>query len=202
MCHEIQRRPDDSRDAVPHPECESFGMEVDHFVQRRDEETHHNRARVLLADGDRMSPKPGVQLLGLADAPAQLARLDGLQANVDVFTEEASDVRPMRLGEQPRTQRGRPDRIGLLDDQAPPDVEAGGGQPEREREHEREQCERGRHHLADGWPILLLRTPPPILAQAEAALDREKDDRHGGQEDTPDREKIEWPSVVHIGPAL
>ena len=33
-------------------------------------------------------------------------------------------------------------------------------------------CERGRHHLADGWPILLFRTPTPILAQPEAALDR------------------------------
>ena len=72
-------------------------------------------------------------------------------------------------------QIGRTDRIGLIDDQAPSDVEAGGGQPEREREHEREQREqreRGRHHLADGWLILLLRTPTPILAQAEAALDR------------------------------
>ena len=66
-----------------------------------------------------MSPKPGVQLLGSADALAQLARLDGLQTNVHVFTEKASDVRPMRLGEQPRTQIGRTDRIGLIDDYTP-----------------------------------------------------------------------------------
>ena len=53
--HERQRRPDGSRDAVPHPEGESFGMEVDHFVQRRDEKTHDNRARVLLPDAESIS---------------------------------------------------------------------------------------------------------------------------------------------------
>src|SRR6476620_5852279 len=99
------------------------------------------------------------------DASAQLPRLDGLQANVHVFAEEVPNLRSMGLGKRIRAQVGGADRVGLLDDQPPPDVEARGGQPEREREEEGEQRERRRHHLADGGPILLLRSPSPIHPQ-------------------------------------
>jgi hypothetical protein len=94
----------------------------------------------------------------------------------------------MGLGKQPPTQESRTDRLGLIDDQAPSNVKAASGQPERESEHEREQGDRGRHHLADGWPILRLRTPTPILPHPAAALDRQEDDHHSGREDARDRE--------------
>ena len=111
-----------------------------------------------------------------------------------------SDLRPRGLGKQPPTRGSRTDRVGLIDDQAPSDIEPGGRQPEREPEHEREQGERVRHHLADGWPILLLLTPTPILPHPEADLERQEDDRHSGQEDATDRDKIERSIVSHTVP--
>ena len=102
--------------------------------------------------------------------------------------DRGSDLRSMGLGKQPPTRGSRTDHVSLIDDQAPSDIEPGGRQPEREPEHEREQGERVRHHLADGWPILLLLTPTPILPHPEADLERQEDDRHSGQEDARDRE--------------
>jgi hypothetical protein len=102
----------------------------------------------------------------------------------------------MGLGKQPPTQESRTNRVGLIVDQAPSNVKAGCGQPE----HEREQSERGRHYLADGWPILLLLTPPPILLHPEADLERQEDDRHSGQDDATDRKEIERSSVSHTVP--
>jgi hypothetical protein len=62
------------------------------------------------------------------------------------------------------------------------------------------QDERVRHHLADGWPILLLLTPTPILPHPEADLERQEEDRHSGQEDATDRDEIERSIVSHTVP--
>jgi hypothetical protein len=106
------------------------------------------------------------------------------------------DLRPMGLGKRPPTQESRTSRVGLIDDQAPSNVEAGCSQPERERE----QGEHGRHHLADEWRIPLLLTTTPILLHPEADLERQEDERHSGQDDAPDREEIERSSVGHTVP--
>ena len=109
--------------------------------------------------------------------------------------DHGSDLRPIGLGKQPPTQGSRADRVGLIDDQAPSDVEPGGRQAEGETQQEREQGECSRHHLADRGPVLLLRTPSPIRPHPEAALERQEDDHDGGQVDAPDRQKIEPSSV-------
>ena len=62
------------------------------------------------------------------------------------------------------------------------------------------KAKRGRHHLADGWPILLLRTSTPILPHPEAALECQEDQHQRGQEDAPDREKVERSTVSHTAP--
>jgi hypothetical protein len=59
-------------------------------------------------------------------------------------------------------------------------AEPGIGQPTCERKLEHGRCERGCHHLADTWPILLLLTPTPILLDPEADLERQEDDRRSG----------------------
>jgi hypothetical protein len=90
----------------------------------------------------------------------------------------------MGLVKQPHTRECRTDRVGLVDELVPSNVEAGCGQPARERE----QGGRVRHHLADAWPILLLLTLTPIVLHPEADLERQEDERHRGQEDATDRD--------------
>jgi len=92
------------------------------------------------------------------------------------------------VGEQRGSQIGRTDRVGLINEQPPSDIKARRGQPQCEREHEREQCERGRHHPTDWRLILQHRTSTPKLAEPESALDRQKDQGYRGQEDEPDRQ--------------
>jgi hypothetical protein len=62
------------------------------------------------------------------------------------------------------------------------------------------KVERVRHHLSDGWPILLLLAPTPILLHPEADLERQEDDRHSEQEDATDRDEIERSIVSHSVP--
>ena len=106
----------------------------------------------------------------------------------------------MGLGKPPPAQESRADCVGLFDELAPSNAKAGCSQPEGERGHEREQGERGRHHLADGRPILPLLTSTPILLHRETALERQADDRHRGQEDATDRDEIERSIVSHTVP--
>ena len=139
--HEVQGHPDGAGDAIPHPERESFGMQVDHFVERSDEETHNDGGRILLPDGSRLRPKLRLQLLGPADALAQLPRTNGFQADAYIFAKKPSDLSTIRLGQQSGSQISRADCIRLIDDQSSSDLEAGGGHAKRERQHEREEPE-------------------------------------------------------------
>jgi hypothetical protein len=106
----------------------------------------------------------------------------------------------MGLAKLPLVPESRADCVGLFDELDPSNVDAGCGQPERQRGHEREQGERVRHHLADGRPILPLLTPTPIELHPEAALERQEDDRHSGQDDATDRDEIERAIVSHTVP--
>ena len=120
---------------------------------------------------------------GCARSPQRLLKLGEPARHLDLMSRSSSAPSsristPVRSPPRslPSRRPGGPRGIPSRTSTSPSDVEAGGGQAERERE----QGERGRHHLADGWPILLLRPPTAILAQADTALDRERDDRHGG----------------------
>src|SRR5271157_1152518 len=110
---EIERGPDGAGYAVPHHKLESFGMQVDHFVQRPNEKSHNN-AGVLLPDGGRPRPELRLQFLRSADTLVQLLRTNGFQADAHVFAEEFSDLLTVRLGEQSGSQIGRADRIRLI----------------------------------------------------------------------------------------
>ena len=47
-------------------------MEVDHLIERLDEETDHNRRGIVLSDGHSLRPQLVVQMLRPADACRQL----------------------------------------------------------------------------------------------------------------------------------
>jgi hypothetical protein len=112
------------------------------------QEESRNGVGILLRHNDCPGPEPALQLFRARQGRHGHPRLDGLQAKVHVSAEEGADFRALRLGDHRGTQVGRPDGVGLVKYQFPPDLEAGRGHPKSERQEERQQAKDGRDYSA------------------------------------------------------
>ena len=72
-----KRHPDGTGNATPQAGCHPFRVEVDHLIERLDEETDHNRSGVVLSDGHCLRPQLVVQVLRPAYAFRNVARPHG-----------------------------------------------------------------------------------------------------------------------------
>jgi hypothetical protein len=62
--------------------------------------------------------------------------------------------------------------------------------PERERQHECQQSQRGSNHCADRRLFLATRLTMPVIAKPVAALDGCQDEHKHGEEHAPQREHV------------
>ena len=176
-------------------------MEVNHLIERLDEEAHDNRIGVLQPDRCRCRPQLALHVFRLENLLCHPAGPDRFQAGIHVGPEKGANlVAPLR--EHRRAQVGRPDRVGLVEHQLFPGIEARRRHPERERQHERQQPQRGSNHRTDRRILLAIRSAVPVTSQPVAALDGCQDEHNDDEEQAPQREHVEDGRVLrHHGGA-
>jgi hypothetical protein len=168
-------------------------MEVNHVIERSNEQTGRFRIRTIRAQGDGFRPQSLLYLLCRPKSRFHAALtqvLRDIDPKLHVVAQELSTLLPLRLGNQIGPQEGRAYRVGILDYQLFPGNETGASQTERERKHEGEQAEERSHYAAGlSQPLCSL---PSELVPAQSVTQLARDEKHENQdgENRPDRKLI------------
>lgn len=118
-----QSKPDGAGNSIPHAGCHPLRVEVDHLIERRDKKTYDDRSGIVLTDSHCLRPQLVLQLLRPPNAFANLVGLDRVQTSIHVVAEKFANLLPP-LRKHTGPQIGRPDRVGLIEEELSPQIKA------------------------------------------------------------------------------